>query len=191
MATTDPFGYNTLASQLPGSTSLPAPTTTATVPKSYEYAGQGWNDPLAHEVYKEFSNPGLFESRSSTPSAYDQLLNANKAYTGNTTVNYVSPTDPKSWGGAYRGNAYDQMKEAYLARGGQGTYEQLAATDPTSVGWPTDAEGNPLPKLDTSTGKTLSADPTTGLWGESTVESGSTHALAPEVLAKMWAPPKP
>jgi hypothetical protein len=105
---------------------------------------------------------------------------------GTGGVSYHNPMDPKEWGGSVRGSDVDKMKEAYLAAGGQGTYDQLAATNPKAVGWPTDAAGNPLPKMDMATGKTLAANPQTGAWAPGGGGSGSSFSLNPAVLQKMW-----
>src|SRR5580765_2732903 len=150
-----------LTQKAPGVTS---PTTSAATQKAapYKYTGQGWNDPLAQQMYQKYAFGGKL-----SPDAISRLSGpSTQAYVG--SGGYHNPMDPKEWGGSVRGADVDKMKAEYLAAGGQGTYDQLAATNPGAVGWPTDASGNPLPKMDMATGKPLQPKAQTGMWGPST-----------------------
>ena len=193
---TDPFGSNvfgglgSLAKQVPGATSLAQPTAAAAAkPAPYKYAGQGWNDPLAQQMYLKYAfggRPGAISS--DTVSRLAHMGDVSGSGTGG--VAYHNPMDPKEWGGSVRGADVDAMKAAYLAAGGQGTYDQLAATSPKSVGWPTDASGNPLPRAGGSGPEYPQA---AGGWSTTMTSgglpaggSGSSFSLSPEVLRKMW-----
>jgi hypothetical protein len=168
-----------MATSLAGSTSL-APAAAAK-PSGYQYLNKGWTDPLAQEIAKKYLYRPTTRTSMWNPAgpndSYRRLSELSAAYHrgGASGGGYQDPLDPKNWrqSGVYTGEQADKMKQEYISRGGLGTYEQLAATNPSTIGWPTDAAGNPLPKLDTTTGKTLTA-------------SGSSFSLAPEVLAKMW-----
>jgi hypothetical protein len=191
---TDPFGASIFGSSggsTPGTTSMgtstPASTSTA---DTYKYKGQGWNDPLAQQMYLKYAfggRPGAISS--DTVSRLAHMGDVSGSGTGG--VSYHNPMDPKEWGGSVRGQDVENMKAAYLAAGGQGTYDQLAATDPKSVGWPTDAAGNPLPKMG-STGQTLYPSGSQGFQppasgsAQAMGGSGSTNSLSPEILKKMW-----
>jgi len=166
--------------QIAGGVTSAATPTTAGKPASYKYAGQGWNDPLAQEVYQKYAFGGRLSPGFVQKSAADS-----NAYIGHAG-GFHSPMDPKEWGGSQRGSDVNKMIDEYRARGGQGLYDQQAATNPSAVGWPTDAAGNPLPKMDMTTGKTLAANPQTGAWGPGGVGSGSSFSLSPDVLSKMW-----
>lgn len=176
MAITDPFGSSTV----PGGVSAATPTTTAAKAPAYKYAGQGWNDPLAQQMYQKYAFGG-----SLSPNIIGQLSGpSQQAYVG--SGGYHNPMDPKEWGGSVRGDEVDQMKAAYLAAGGQGTYDQLAATNPKSVGWPTDAAGNPLGRMNPTTGATEMPNAATGVWAPGTGGSGSSNTLSSDILSKMW-----
>jgi hypothetical protein len=176
---TDLFGKNVFggATSIPGGTTS---TTTAAKTNPYKYAGQGWNDPLAQQIYKEFAPVG-----GNAANQVSLLLRGNEAYAPGgigAGVNYNNPLDPKTWGGSERGDVYDRMKAEYLKRGGQGTYEQQAQY-PGATNWPMDASGNPLPRMNMQTGKAESIVPGAPPPG---VGSGSSMSLSPDVLKKMW-----
>jgi hypothetical protein len=178
---TDPFGTNMFggATSIPGGTSA-ATAATPAASTAYKYLGQGWNDPLAQQMYQKYAFGGKL-----SPGAISRLSGpATQAYVG--SGNYHNPMDPKEWGGSVRGAEVDAMKAAYLAAGGQGTYDQLAATNPKAVGWPTDAAGNPLGRMNPTTGATEMPNAATGAWAPGSGGSGSTNTLAPEILQKMW-----
>jgi hypothetical protein len=169
-----------LNQQVPGVTSPTTQPATTQQAAPYKYTGQGWNDPLAQQMYQKYAFGGKL-----SPNIISQLSGpATQAYVG--SGGYHNPMDPKEWGGSVRGADVDKMKAEYLAAGGQGTYDQQAATNPSAVGWPTDASGNPLPKMDMATGKTLQPNAQTGMWGPSTGGGGSSFALGEDVLSKMW-----
>jgi|SRR5580765_652775 len=160
-------------------------TTAATAAKKtnpYQYAGKaGYKDPLAQELYQKY-NPRSTISRGPWSSGFDQLMNLSKSYE-NTTTNYIDPLNPRNWGAG-------AMKDEYLQRGGLGTYEQQAQY-PGATNWPTDASGNPLPRLNLQTGA-QEYPQATGGWGTTTPTggiaggTGSTNSLSSDVLSKMW-----
>jgi hypothetical protein len=199
----DPFGKDVFGGQtslgqkiggqtaIPGGISAAAPTAAAAKPVPYKYAGQGWNDPLAQQMYQKYAFGGRI-----SPNLVGQLAHMGDVESAGSSggVAYHNPLDPKEWGGSIRGDDVEKMKAAYLAAGGQGTYDQLAATNPTSVGWPTDTGGNPLPKMDLSGGKVQTLYPS-GAQGfqppapgsvQAMGGSGSMNSLSPDILKKMW-----
>ena len=154
------------------------PTATTNTKKNpYQYAGsKGYQDPLAQELYKKY-NPGITNSQGAWASNYDQLMKLSTGY-GNLPGgggNYIDPLNPRNWGAG-------AMKDEYLQRGGLGTYEQQAQY-PGATNWPSDAAGNPLPRLNMQTGQAESIVPGAPAPGAG---SGSTNMLSPDVLKKMW-----
>jgi hypothetical protein len=166
--------------QVPGVTSPTTQTATTQKAAPYKYTGQGWNDPLAQEMYQKYAFGGRLSPEFVQKGAADS-----NAYIGHAG-GYHSPMDPKEWGGTQRGADVNKMIEGYRAVGGQGLYDQQAATNPGAVGWPTDASGNPLPKYSSDMTKILQPNAQTGMWGPSTGGGGSSFALGEDVLSKMW-----
>lgn len=167
---TDTFsgGMTSMATQ-------PAATQNKTNP--YQYAGQaGVNDPLAQELYKKY-NPGITQGQGAWGSNYDVLSELSQRYAAQPGGGggYRDPLNPRNWGAG-------AMKDEYMQRGGLGTYEQQAAY-PGATNWPSDASGNPLPRLNMQTGQKESIVPGAPPPG---VGSGSMNSLAPDVLSKMW-----
>jgi hypothetical protein len=180
---TDPFGksmFSSSSSGGPGMTSLPTPTAaTKKTTNPYQYAGAaGYQDPLAQELYQKY-NPGITRSQGQWGSNWDQLMKLSQGYASQPGGggNYIDPLNPRNWGAG-------AMKDEYLARGGLGTYEQQAQY-PGATNWPTDASGNPLPRMNPQTGALESPGPT-GATAAVSRGSGSTNALAPNILSKMW-----
>src|SRR5258705_5212744 len=82
---------------------------TAVTPQPYEYAGQGWNDPVAQSVMKDyFSGPQW--NTGSAPGMYEQNMNIAQAYNDNPGVLH-SPLDPASWGTTFRGQEYADIAD--------------------------------------------------------------------------------
>jgi|SRR5580765_3542091 hypothetical protein len=179
---TDPFGKSVFGGQtsIPGGTSAATGSAAPAKAAPYKYTGQGWNDPLAQEVYQKYAFGGSLSPEFVQKSAADS-----NAYIGHAG-GYHSPMDPKEWGGSQRGDQVNKMINEYRTRGGQGLYDQQAATNPGAVGWPTDVSGNPLPKYSSDMTKVLQPNAATGQWAPGTGGSGSTNTLSPDVLKKMW-----
>jgi hypothetical protein len=184
---TDPFGRNVFGGQTSirgGASATPPTTATATAKAApYKYLGQGWNDPLAQQMYQKYAFGGRL-----SPEFIQQKVKQNAPMAGpHPGLTFNDPMDPTGWGGWNQGADVDRMKAAYIAAGGQGTYEQLAATNPEAVGWKA-GQG----RINTMTGQ-MEYPQATGGWSSTLTSagapaggSGSMNALPPDVLKKMW-----
>jgi hypothetical protein len=135
-----------------------ATTTTTT----YKYAGHGWDDPLAQEVYQKYS-PGVTQpGPGGGPSAWDQLMSSANAYgQGQPRTNFFTPVDPYQWNTHYFGEPYSKMAAEYEARGGMGTYGKVAEAEKAAA----DAE----------------AAATAAAGGSYPGSSGSEYSIAPSI----------
>jgi hypothetical protein len=153
-----------------GSSSTALPQTTP-----YEYAGQGWNDPVAQQVMQNYyaSTPGY------SAGTYDQLRGMAEA--GSTPgVQYNTPLDPSTWGTVYKGPDYDRLAQEYKAAGGTYYGSQTPAQQAGAPYYA--ATGEPAPVMNMATGMAenpLTKQPMSG-------GSGSSHTLSPDILSKMW-----
>jgi hypothetical protein len=157
-----------------GGVSLPEQPAAFT-PEPYEYAGQGWNDPIAQQVTKEYY--------ANQPGAYERLQGMTGSAPG--TV-YNSPLSPESWGSVYRGQDFTDLGEKYKAAGGT-YYNQFdpKITEANARGLPYNtATGESLPVMNMQTG--IPQNALTGQPVSTGPASGSYHGVSPDILSRMW-----
>jgi hypothetical protein len=154
----------------------------AFTPQPYEYAGQGWNDPVAQDVMKEYwSKPGY-------EPLYEQNMNIAQTYNDTPGVLH-SPLDPASWGTTYRGQDYADIGEKYKQAGGT-YFDQFSPAQQAGVPYYA-ATGQPAPVMNMQTGvaETPNFDALGKITGQTpatAATSGSYHVLPPDVINKMW-----
>lgn len=176
-------------SLMAGSTSLaPGAPTAQSQTAPYEYAGQGWNDPVAQSVMKDyFSGPQW--NTGSAPGMYEQNMNIAQTYNDTPGVLHSS-LDPASWGTTFRGQDYTDIAEKYKQAGGT-YFNQFTPAQQAGVPYYA-ATGEPAPIMNMQTG--VAETPTFGAMGQVTGQtpamniggSGSYHAVDPAIISRMW-----
>lgn len=178
----------TQAGPTAGGTSLgAAPTTALSQTTPYEYGGQGWNDPVAQSVMKDYFSTPQWDTGSG-PGMYEQNMNIAQAYNETPGVLHT-PLDPASWGTTYKGQDYADITDKYKAAGGT-YFDQFTPAQQAGVPYYA-ATGEPAPVMNMQTGvaETPVLNSTGLVTGQTPAQvrgSGSLHTLAPEVISKMW-----
>src|SRR5258708_4166405 len=188
---TQPASSSPLTPQLtagPGMTSIPeAPPTALSQTTPYEYGGQGWNDPVAQSVMKDYFSTAKWDT-GSAPGMYDQSMNIAQAYNDKPGVLH-SPLDPASWGTTYRGQEYTDIADKYKAAGGT-YFNQFTPAQQAGVPYYA-ATGQPAPVMNMQRGvaETPTVSPTGKVRGQTPTPVGGTgsyNTLAPDVVNRMW-----